>query len=247
MLIKHEEILIKNPKNKKTYCEIFSYQPENIEEISLGNLYVVSELTSEENSSRLTNLLNSVIKREFYFSPHRGSLTSMENSLKKVNYLLNEMANQDNLSWLGHLHFICAVFNKQDLYLSQAGQAQAWLCREGSLTNITKKIVPAPQKPHPAKIFQSVISGKVELDDKFIFGTPLFFNLFNDKGFEQILTLPKLEMIFHQISQVLHEQKKPPSLGALIIEMAPDEEEISKKNNNKFITPPIGLSEILNP
>jgi len=245
-MIKTEEILIKNQRNKKTVSEIFSYEPENIEEISLGNLYMIAELNIHEESQHLLSLLSSLIKREYYCLPHRGPLESLEASLKKANQTLSEFSNQGNLEWLGKLHFICAAVNKeQNLFLSQSGSAQAWLCREGNLSSITKKIIPAPAKPHPAKTFQSVISGEIKPNDKMIFTTPALFDFFNPQSFKQLLDFPKIELISDQINKTLREQKKLPPLAALLLEIIPErvEEPIVSKNKN-FITPPIKLEEI---
>lgn len=247
-MIKTEEILNKGGKNKKAFCEIFRYEPENIEETSLGSLYIISELDTDENSEHLANLICSIIKREYYSSPHRGPLESLEASLKKANQTLNELANSGNLEWLGKIHFICASINKEDLLLvSQSGKAQAFLCRESALTNITKKLVPAPEKPHPAKTFQSVISGNIEPGDKLFFATPSIFELFDVKGFKELFEYPRIELISEQINKNLRAQKRPSPLGALLLEIVSEEPLVPTENDKRnFITPPINLEEILN-
>ncbi len=246
-MVRTEEILIKGPRSKNTICDIFLYEPENIEEASLGNLYMVAELTAHEDSLHLVSLLSSLIKREYYSAPHRGPVESLKASLKKANQFLSEIANQGNLTWLGQIHFICAALNKEtELFLTQTGAAQAWLCREGQLVNITKKFVPATTKPHPAKTFQSVISGKVEPTDKIIFGTPAIFSFFSQPGLQQLFEMPRIELISDQINKVLREEKKPPSLSALLIQIIPEEAPAPAKGPKKFITPPINLNEILN-
>lgn len=246
-MIKTEEILIKGGKNKKSICDIFSYEPENIEEASLGSLYMVAELHADENSSHLISLLSSLIKREYYDSAHRGPLDSLEASLKKANLALNELTSKGNLEWLGKLHFVCAAINKEQfLFLSQSGDAQAFLYREGSLTNITKKIIPPPAKPHPAKTFQSVISGKIEPTDKLFFATPKFFEFFNAQGLKQLFDFPKIELISDQINKALREQKKAPPLSALLVEIIPEQElAVASDEKKNFITPPIKLEEII--
>ncbi|MBU1102053.1 hypothetical protein KJ853_00135 [Patescibacteria group bacterium] len=246
-MIKTEEILIKGGKNKKTVCDIFSYEPENIEEASLGNLYMVSELAANDDSDHLISLLSSLIKREYYCQPHRGPLESLETSLKKANQALNDFANQGNLGWLGKLHFICAVINKEkDIFLSQSGRAQAFLCREESITNITKKIIPSPDKPHPAKTFQSVISGNIGPNDKLFFATPALFDFFNPSGFKQLFSFPKIELISDQINKTLREEKKVSPFSALLMEIVPEESPLPLADIKKsFITPPINLEEIL--
>lgn len=246
-MIKTEEILIKAPRNKNTICDIFLYEPVNIEEASLGNLYMVAELTTNEDSLHLINLLSSLIKREYYSLPHRGPIESLEGALKKANQALSEIANQGNLNWLGKIHFICAALNKEkELFLTQTGAAQAWLCREGELLNITKKLILPTQKIHPAKTFQSVISGSISPNDKIFFGTPAIFDFFSLPGLKQLFSLPKAAAIADQINKILREEKKPPTLSALLLEITPEEETIEPTNRpKKFITPPINLGEIL--
>jgi hypothetical protein len=246
-MIKTEEILIRGPKNKETICDIFLYEPENIEEASLGGLYMVAEMTANSSSLHLVNLLSSLIKREYYSLPHRGPTDSLEAGLKKANATLSDVANQGNLSWLGKLHFICAAINKEkDIFLTQTGSAQAHLCREGELISITKKIVPSNEKPHPAKTFQSVVSGKIEPLDKIIFGTPSIFDFFSPSGLAQLFALTKIEQIADQMNKVLREQKKPDPLSALLLEIVAEDIPIpGAKQRRDFITPPILLGEII--
>lgn len=246
-MIKTEEILIKAPRSKNTVCDIFIYEPGTIEEETLGTLYIVAQLTANEDSLHLVSLLSSLIKREYYSQPHRGPIDSLESGLKKANQALNDIANQGNLSWLGKMHFICAALNKEkDLFLTQTGQAQAWLCREGQLVDITKKLVLPTDKVHPAKTFQSVISGAVGPTDKIIFGTPAIFDLFSLPGLKQLFGLSKAAAMADQLNKILREEKRPPALSALILEISEDEirPEISNRPQH-FITPPINLEEIL--
>lgn len=246
-MIKTEEILIRGSKNIETVCDIFLYEPENIEEASLGGLYMVAEMKANRDSNHLINLLSSLIKREYYFSPHRGPADSLEAGLKKANAALNEIANQGNLSWLGQLHFICAAINQErEIFLTQTGSADAYLCREGEFVNVAGKNTSADAKPHPAKTFQKVITGKIEPADKIIFGSPAIFDFFSLSGLNQLFILPQIEQIADQINKVLREQKKPRPLSALLLEIAAEEQAAPEiQSPKKFITPPIILNEIL--
>jgi len=246
-MIKTEEILIRGPKNKETICDIFLYEPENIEEASLGSLYMVAELKANQDSNHLISLLSSLIKREYYSLPHRGPIDSLEAGLKKANATLSEIANQGNLSWLGQLHFICAAINKEkEIFLTQTGLAGAYLCREGELISITNKIIPSSAKPHPAKTFQSVVTGKIEPADKIIFGSPAIFNFFSIPGLNQLFAMPKIEQVADQMNRVLREQKKPGPLSALLLEIITEEIPVQlNKQKRVFITPPILLEEII--
>ena len=257
MTIQTEEVIFQKSKTKnlsaapKTECDIFCYQPDNIEQMPLGNLYIVAELDRVKDCQHLGTLLASLIKREYYLFPQRGALKSFERALSKANGHLKVLSKQGNVEWLGKFHFICAVFANDELLLSQAGQAKTLFFRTGHLSDLGKKAVPDPEKPHPSKIFSSVVSGKLENNDKLIFATPEIDKLFSANGLKQILTSQRdLAGITDQINKTLREQTKIPPLAMLFLQICQEDSlpapTLSQNSNRKFITPPINLNEIIN-
>jgi hypothetical protein len=256
MAIKTEEIIFKSKPAKEfsnkpqTACEIFSYQPDNIEQVPLGNLYIVAELSCVKDCGHLNNLLASLIKREYYLYPERGAIKSFRSALKKANNHLADLAKQGNLEWLGKFHFICASLAKEDLFFVQAGQAHAYLARQDHLVNLTRKIIPDSEKPHPSKIFSSIVTGKTETGDKIVFATPMLTELLSLNGLKQILNNNhNLSDISDQISKIAREENKILPLAILLLKIEEDpplEQKIHTAQKPKnFITPPINLKEII--
>jgi len=256
MIIKTEEIIFRGAdtaflsRKAKTVCDIFSYQPENIEQTPLGNLYIVTQLSNVKDSGHLNNLLASIIKREYYLSPRKGQFNSLQSALKKSNQHLADLASRGNLEWLGKIHFICASITEKNIFLTQVGDSKAYLFRENHLVNLSHKIIPGSEKPHPSKVFSSVVSGKIETEDKIILATPAINDLFTQSGLRQILiNQSNLPNISDQMNRVLREQQKPIPLAILLLKAEADEV-ILKTNSStkqiaKTITPPIDLKEII--
>ena len=256
MAIKTEEIIFKSKPAREftskpqTACEIFSYQPDNIEQMPLGNLFIVAELSCVKDCGHLNNLLASIIKREYYLSPERGAIKSFRAALKKANSHLADLAKQGNPEWLGKFHFICAALAKEDLFFVQAGQTHAYLERQNHLVNLGRKIVPDSQKPHPSKIFSSIVTGKIETGDKVVFATPMLGELLSSNGLKQVLNSSQdLLEISDQIDKIAREQNKILPLAILLLKIEEDppiEQNIhTAQRPKKFITPPIDLGEIL--
>lgn len=255
MTIQTEEIIFQKKSRQissapKTECDIFSYQPDNMEQMPLGNLYIVSELDCVQDCPHLGTLLASLIKREYYLFPQKGALKSFERALSKANNHLKELSKQGNTEWLGKFHFICTALTGGELLLSQAGQAKTLFFRAGHLSNLGKKAVPDPEKPHPAKIFSSVVSGKIENNDRIILATPKIDDLFSVAGLKQIMAgQQNLAGVSDQINKTLREQDKILPLAILLLEIKKDEPLPSPPqnptSNRKFITPPIDLGEIM--
>jgi len=256
MTIQTEEIIIQKNKTKhlatepKTECDVFSYQPDNIEQMPLGSLYIVSELDCVRDCQHLGTLLASMIKREYYLFPQKGALKSFQRALLKANNHLKDLSKDGNVEWLGKFHFVCAIFAGGELLLSQAGQAKTLFFRTDRLSNLGHKALPNPEKPQPSKIFSSVVTGKIENGDRMIFATPKIDNLFSANGLKQILASQQnLAGVADQINKILREQNKIPPLAILLLEIREDEPspilQLSQNPNRKFITPPIDLNEII--
>lgn len=224
---KIQEILIKNKDydQEADSCEVFVYQPENIEEMKLGNLFVVGKINSAPEATHIINLLTSIIKREYYANRKRKPLSAMEESLKKANGALLELAKKENSPWINKINFIAAILIKDQLHFTALGQTKVFLLRGGRLTDLSKKLVPSQEKINPKKPFQSIASGKLFLGDTIISTTADIFNIIPQKGLKQILELGQID----QLQNIIQENKNFSAQGLVIIDIIPETEIIERK------------------
>lgn len=179
-----EEILICNNKKLRPNIEIFSHEAENIEQQRLGTILGVFEITdSSEDSSYIVNYIISIIKKEYFSNPKRGALESFEATLHKANVALSRLAEHGNVNWVGTLHAVVAIIEKNNLHLSQTGSARALLFRSKGLTDISEGLSDAKEEAYPLKTFVNVSSGRLEERDTLIIVTENIFEIFS---FEEI-------------------------------------------------------------
>lgn len=177
---KFDHILVLGEKKSAPFIEILFQEPENITSHNLGNLIGILEVTdSSDDSSYIVNYLISVIKKEYFSKPKRGPVESLEAALHKANLALSKLAEHGNVDWLGKLNALIAVTEKNNLHLSQAGTASAFLLRSKNMTDISDGLSTEEAEPHPLKTFVNVSSGRLELDDKLIITTGSIFNIFS--------------------------------------------------------------------
>jgi len=178
---KFDRVLVFDEKKSAPFIEILFQEPENITSQNLGKLIGVLEVTdTSEDSSYIVNYLISVIKKEYYSKPKRGPIESLESALHKANLALSKLAEHGNVGWLGKLNAIIAVTEKNNLHLSQAGSATAFLLRSKTMTNISDGLSTEELEPHPLKTFVNVSSGRLEISDKLIISTDSIFNIFSE-------------------------------------------------------------------
>lgn len=160
-----------NPKKKDdVFFHSFVYEPANIYEKRLGNLYIIGELAQAlpQNAHFLTNLC-SAVKKEYYSSGLKKSCqASLQEALKKANEFLDQESKKGNISWLGNLNFAILNLKTPDLNFAKTGEIKTFLARNNELTDIGQGLDGDLAHPDPLKIFDSMVEGKLAPDDKII-------------------------------------------------------------------------------
>jgi hypothetical protein len=176
--IKAQELVLSKEKQDKAFCDTFIYEPENIQEKSLGNLYVVGEITEFSRGSKyLINLLVSVIRKEYYSNSKRTPLEALEAGLHRANLTLSDFIEEGNDDWIGNLNMICACFKDGELHFSITGDARVFLIRSDEMIDLGRNLVSFDQKTQPLKTFANIASGSLEQGDKLILSTPEIFRI----------------------------------------------------------------------
>ncbi len=221
------EIVFCNEK-ENSFCDIFIYEPENVDEQKLGNLYIVGEIVNfSESSSYLVNLLASIIKKEFYSKPKRSTMESLEAGLHKANSTLSNLAEQGNVDWIGNLNMTCGAYKENELYFSQVGGVKTLLVRDSQITDIGKNIT-KEEKPHPFKTFTNIASGEIEQNDLVLFATPEFFNIFSLEKIRQLSSSLDIEELTEVAQDTIEQEENVNTVGLLVMKIG-DEKQVEKK------------------
>lgn len=174
------EILVTHGRSPDPFTKTFSYSGENIVKSNLGILVGLFEIDERsEESAYIVNHLASVAKKEYFANPRRGAIESFETTLHKVNIALAEFVRHGSVAWLGKLHGALAVFEKNSVHFSAAGDARILLFRNDAFTDIGEGLVSEASKLHPIKTFTEIASGRLLAEDKVILALPELFSLFS--------------------------------------------------------------------
>lgn len=224
----------------KSFCDIFVYEPENVDEQALGNLYIIGEIVDfSENSSYLVNLLASIIKKEFYSNTKRSTMESLEASLHKANSALSNLAEQGNVDWIGNLNMTCGTYKNGELHLSQTGKGKTMLVRDGQITDIGKNTT-NEEKPHPFKTFTNIASGELENGDLVLFITPQIFNIFSIEKLRQLASSLDIEELAEIMQDSIEKENDIKTIGLLLMKI---EEKKEEKLSHIEIKSPINTAE----
>ena len=164
----------------KPYIESFEFSGENVIQDQLGKILGFFEITEySDYSAYIVNFLTSVLKKEYFANPKRPAIESFESSLNKINIALSELANQENINWIGKLNSAVCVLERNNIHFSTTGNAKVLLFRNDMLSDISEELSPEESEPHPLKTFTNVSGGRLEENDKFIITTNELFQIFS--------------------------------------------------------------------
>ncbi len=173
------EILIADKRSYEPFVKVFRAEGENVSKLDLGTLVGVFEVDEkDEDAAYIVNFLASVAKKEYFNNPRRGPIESFEAALHKVNVALAELVKHGNVSWLGKLHGVLAVLEKNNLHFSVTGEAALLLFRQEQFSEISEGLASSEASVHPLKTFVEVSSGRLMEDDSIILSTPELLALF---------------------------------------------------------------------
>jgi hypothetical protein len=210
-------------------CDLFIYEPTNVEEAQLGSLFMLGEIESipknrYRNFDLLLNLLISAIKREFYSNHKRNTSEALEASLNKANLYLADFTEKGNVEWIGNLHFICGAFSQNILHITQVGEPIIKLFRGTTISHIENKF-PLPKKIHPLKTFGNIASGTMVEGDKVILATKNILNIAPPKNLKE-LAKGSCCQIINNLKKITENQADKTPLLCLVLETkkeAPEE------------------------
>lgn len=203
--------------DEKSFGDVFIYEPENIEEQNLGNLFIVGELKDlPRNCSYIMNVLASKIKKEFYANTKRTAEEGLEAGLAEANKTLADLADQGNGEYVGRLSMICGTYRNNKFYLSQIGKIKSLLIRDGRIIEIVKEENNKAVSANRA--FNNIASGELADGDLVLFATDGLFNVFSLEKLRQMGSSMKLDDFSTKLQDDIEEEDSE-TVSALLIEI----------------------------
>jgi hypothetical protein len=91
-----------------------------------------------------------------------------EAALREINLMVSEKEKELELKFIPNMSVLCGVLQKDVLFLSQRGEAQAYLLRNRHVSSISDGLCDPANK---ADLFQNIASGQLDIDDTVILST----------------------------------------------------------------------------
>ncbi|MBI2589998.1 hypothetical protein HYW32_03195 [Candidatus Berkelbacteria bacterium] len=181
-----------------------------------GRIFTLVEIESPwfPNSQIGQTLINTA-SREYFRGADRDPLVNFETALKKINETLGHLAQTGQTDWLGHLNAVLILVIQDEIHITTCGTIHGWLIREGKASNVFDSSSPVNT---PNKTFSTVLSGKLESGDRFLFGSIGLLTVSSVPELKaNVFSVPDLGTAAHHLTNIL-KTKKGRWVNALLLE-----------------------------
>ncbi len=133
-----------------------------------GKVYVCLEIVQNNiDPDKIGEIIFDRMRRVFFADSEVDGYERFEEALKEVNRALNDYKKERDNDWLGKLNIIIAAVVGDQLYLTQTGEAEAYLVRKRLATTISDDLEDAESKD----VFTNIASGDLEPGDFVLIST----------------------------------------------------------------------------
>jgi len=154
-------------KDEGSFVENYAYDLGEGGENS-GKIFINMEISQNSvDAEKVGEIIFDKMRKIFFADSEVDGYERFEESLKEVNLALNEYKLERENDWLGKLNVIIAAIVGDQLYLTQAGEAEAYLVRKRFATTISDDLDENESKD----VFTNIASGELEAGDFVLLST----------------------------------------------------------------------------
>lgn len=134
-----------------------------------GQIFVNLEVQNNPvDAEDIGNAIFETMQKVFFEDVSKDPYERFEIALKAINGILSEFKSQKTSGYIGNLNIVVSAIVGEDLYLSQTGDAEAYLIRKRYISIISEGL---NEDNADGDIFTNIASGKIEIGDFVLFSS----------------------------------------------------------------------------
>jgi hypothetical protein len=162
-----------NPKTSLHFSDTYVFRGTAPSQKPFGELFLVLQIDHATKSSpQVGDAIATILQHEYYRGNPSDAPKNFEDALHKTNEILSDLAARGEIHWIGKLHSVAAVFQKDSIHVSATGRAKAYLVRNSEIAEVSQGLYDASKAASPLKTFEHVASGELKDGDALLFVTP---------------------------------------------------------------------------
>lgn len=156
-------------KDENSFLESYAYDLYQEHGEKSGEIFINLEIQNNPvDAEEIAGVVFETMQKVFFEDVSRDPYTRFEVALKAVNGILTQFKGQKSSGYIGNFNAVIAAIVGDDLFLTQCGEAEAYLIRKRYVSIVTDGL---NEESNGDEIFSSIASGKIEMGDIVLFST----------------------------------------------------------------------------
>jgi hypothetical protein len=127
-----------------------------------GKIFINLEIQNNPaDAETIGEVIFDTVRKVFYSDPEKDPYVRFEDSIKAVNKALAQMKEEKSSKYLGNMNVLIAAIADNNLYITQTGDAEAYLMRKRLCSTISEGL----DEEGSADVFCNIASGTLEPND----------------------------------------------------------------------------------
>lgn len=177
-----------NPKTSLHFADTYVFRGTSPQQRPFGELFVVLQIDhGTRTSAQVADAIATILQHEYYRGNPNESAKNFEDALHKTNEILSDLAARGEIHWIGKMHGVIAVIQRDSIHVSATGRGKAYLVRGSEIADIAEGLYDASRPASPMKSFEHLASGELSDGDIVLLSTPGISELINPQQLRQLL------------------------------------------------------------
>lgn len=157
-------------RDDNSFLENYSYDLFQEHGDKSGQIFINLEVQNNQvDAEEIGKIIFETMQAKFFENIDRDPYERFEVALRSVNDTLLELKKQKFSGYIGNLNIIIAAILGDVLYLTQSGDAEAYMIRKRYVSVVSEGL--SDDATEGGDIFSSIASGKIEAGDFVLFST----------------------------------------------------------------------------
>ncbi len=166
-----------------------------------GQIFVNLEVQNNPvDAEEIGSVIFETLQKVFFEEVGRDPYERFESALKSVNAILGEFKSQKVSGYIGNLNIIIAAIVGEDLYLSQTGDAEAYLIRKRYVSIISEGL---SEDEDNDDVFSSIASGKIEAGDFVLFSSSRLLRYISKTDLARTVNKKSIEETLNEVRDII--------------------------------------------
>lgn len=156
-------------KDDNSFLENYAYDLFQEHGAKSGQIFVNLEIQNNlADGQEIGATIFETMQKFFFEDIERDAYERFESSLKEINHVLDKYKSEKKSGYIGNLNVVIAAIVGPTLYLTQCGDAEAYLIRKRYVSVVSEGL---DEDPKDGEIFSSIASGQIEAGDFVMFSS----------------------------------------------------------------------------